>query len=138
MRSNTLSESIFKGEDVAYYSSLPKDTNSRRARSRLSSFLKPREKELQLSTHDIQTILNLASAFYFRADPDPDRAVYVDSKTIVSVRIPGMVEDDRGWLVIRRHFMNSGQSWKTRHLQVIFIHSENMTVCDCEIPLKPD
>lgn len=133
-----MKESTFNGDDMAYFSSLPKDTNSRRARSRLSVFLKPREKELQLSTHDIQTILNLANAFYFRADPDPAGVLYVDSKTIVSVRIPGLVEDDRGWLIIRRHFLNAGQSWKTLNLQVVFIHTENMTVCDCEIPLRPD
>lgn len=122
---------------MAYYSSVPKDTNSRRARSRLSAFLEPREQELHLSTHDIQSILNLANAFYFRADPE-GKVIYSDMKTLVSVRIPGWVEDDRGWLIIRRNFLNAGQTWKTLALDVIFIHMENMTIAECSIPLRPD
>ncbi len=133
-----MSDYTVNGVDgVTYFSSVPKDTNSRRARSRLSSFLSPHEKELQLSTHDIQTILNLANAFYFRADPE-SKPAYSDNKTIVSLRISGVVEDDRGWLIIRRHFLNSGQCWKTLHLEVIFTHIENLTLCECKIPYFPD
>lgn len=127
-----------RGDDVPIYPTVPRDTNSKRARSRLSLFLKEHEKVLRLTTHDLQCIYNLANAFYFRPTVDPSDIKFIDNRTMVFIRIPGMVEDESGWLTIKRRFLDGGGAWKVLDLSVIFIHGEYATVCDCTIPYRPD
>lgn len=117
--------------------SLPNDTNVRRARSRLVAFLDMKAKELTLSSHDIQVIINITSAFWFRPTADLESAKVFDGKTIISLSFDGVYFDGAGRLTIRRKLLDGGTVKKLLDLEIV-LSGEDGVLCSVFVPYYPD